>query len=199
MRPDAYDVRHGLDDSRAEIEEQRRQQLSAYIVEVDRRVEAEADLDRRVEITGPVDRKMIINAYNSGADSYMTDFEDSNSPNWFNQVQGQVNLKDAIRRTISLESGGKTYKLKFGHRGGNQPIMDLSTRKVEIAAENHGFAVDMESVKDQVVMTHKNLTLKPQLLAPVGSVRQKITDEPGKVIEYQPICFKTLSASYMFV
>ncbi|HMM54783.1 MAG TPA: malate synthase A [Candidatus Desulfobacillus sp.] len=66
---------------------------------------------RRVEITGPVERKMIINAFNSGADSYMTDFEDSNSPNWFNQVQGQVNLKDAIRRAISLESGGKTYKL----------------------------------------------------------------------------------------
>jgi malate synthase len=66
---------------------------------------------RRVEITGPVERKMIINALNSGADSYMTDFEDANSPNWFNQVQGQVNLKDAIRRTIRLETGGKTYKL----------------------------------------------------------------------------------------
>ncbi|MDR2239794.1 MAG: malate synthase A [Zoogloeaceae bacterium] len=66
---------------------------------------------RRVEITGPVERKMIINAFNSGADSYMTDFEDSNSPNWFNQVQGQVNMKDAIRRVISVESGGKTYKL----------------------------------------------------------------------------------------
>jgi malate synthase len=66
---------------------------------------------RRVEITGPVERKMIINAFNSGADSYMTDFEDSNSPNWFNQIQGQVNLHDAIRRTISLDSGGKIYKL----------------------------------------------------------------------------------------
>src|SRR5690606_20853710 len=48
---------------------------------------------RRVEITGPVDAKMVINAFNSGADSYMTDFEDSNSPSWFNQVQGQINLK----------------------------------------------------------------------------------------------------------
>ncbi|MDQ5881310.1 MAG: malate synthase, partial [Pseudomonadota bacterium] len=47
---------------------------------------------RRTEITGPVEAKMIINAFNSGADSYVTDFEDSNSPNWFNQVQGQVNL-----------------------------------------------------------------------------------------------------------
>ena len=66
---------------------------------------------RRVEITGPVERKMIINALNSGADSYMTDFEDSNTPNWYNQITGQLNLKDAVRRTISLEQNGKTYKL----------------------------------------------------------------------------------------
>ena len=66
---------------------------------------------RRVEITGPVERKMIINAFNSGADSYMADFEDSNSPNWLNQIQGQVNLKDAIRRTITFEQNGKVYKL----------------------------------------------------------------------------------------
>ncbi|MBW6493555.1 MAG: malate synthase A [Burkholderiaceae bacterium] len=68
-------------------------------------------LCRRVEITGPVERKMIINALNSGADMYMTDFEDSNTPNWSNQVQGQVNLCDAIRRTISLEQNGKSYRL----------------------------------------------------------------------------------------
>ncbi|RQH07885.1 malate synthase A [Paraburkholderia dinghuensis] len=66
---------------------------------------------RRVEITGPVERKMIINALNSGANSYMTDFEDSNAPNWDNQITGQINLKDAIRRTISLEQNGKSYKL----------------------------------------------------------------------------------------
>ncbi|QBQ97759.1 malate synthase A [Paraburkholderia pallida] len=66
---------------------------------------------RRVEITGPVERKMIINALNSGADSYMTDFEDSNAPSWDNQITGQINLKDAVRRTISLEQNGKTYKL----------------------------------------------------------------------------------------
>ena len=66
---------------------------------------------RRVEITGPVERKMIINALNSGADSYMTDFEDSNAPAWDNQITGQLNLKDAVRRTISLEQNGKTYKL----------------------------------------------------------------------------------------
>ena len=67
---------------------------------------------RRVEITGPVEAKMVINAFNSGADSYMTDFEDSNSPNWFNQIQGQVNVKDAIRREITFTNeAGKVYKL----------------------------------------------------------------------------------------
>lgn len=68
---------------------------------------------RRVEITGPVERKMIINALNSGADSYMTDFEDSNTPNWSNQIQGQINLFEAIRRTIKIDGGatGKTYQL----------------------------------------------------------------------------------------
>jgi malate synthase len=66
---------------------------------------------RRVEITGPVERKMVINALNSGADSYMTDFEDSNTPNWDNQITGQLNMRDAVRGTISLEQGGKQYKL----------------------------------------------------------------------------------------
>jgi malate synthase len=67
--------------------------------------------DRRVEITGPVDRKMIINALNSGSSVFMADLEDANSPTWDNVIQGQINLRDAIRRTIALESGGKSYKL----------------------------------------------------------------------------------------
>src|SRR6266702_2531132 len=66
---------------------------------------------RRVEITGPVERKMIINALNSGADSYMTDFEDSNAPSWDNQITGHINLKEAVGRTISLEQNGKSYTL----------------------------------------------------------------------------------------
>ena len=71
-----------------------------------------ADLQcRRVEITGPVDRKMVINALNSGADAYMTDFEDSNTPNWDNQVTGHINLMHAIRRNISLQQGAKSYAL----------------------------------------------------------------------------------------
>ena len=73
-----------------------------------------ADLqDRRVEITGPAgDRKMVINAMNSGARVFMPDFEDANSPTWANSVEGQINLRDAIARTISFESPeGKAYKL----------------------------------------------------------------------------------------
>ena len=68
--------------------------------------------DRRVEITGPVERKMIINALNSGANVFMADFEDSNSPTWENTIQGQINLRDAVRRTISyLSAEGRQYKL----------------------------------------------------------------------------------------
>ena len=70
-------------------------------------------LDRRVEITGPVDRKMVINALNSGANVFMADFEDSNSPTWDNIVQGQVNMRDAVRGTIEYTNPqGKHYKLK---------------------------------------------------------------------------------------
>jgi len=70
-------------------------------------------LDRRVEITGPVERKMIINALNSGANVFMADFEDSNSPTWDNVLQGQLNLVDAVRRDITFEApqSGKRYRL----------------------------------------------------------------------------------------
>ncbi|MCF8564951.1 malate synthase A [Alicyclobacillus tolerans] len=74
-----------------------------------------ADLqDRRVEITGPSsDRKMVINAFNSGAKCFMADFEDANSPTWENSIQGQINLRDAIRREINFTSPeGKQYALK---------------------------------------------------------------------------------------
>jgi malate synthase len=68
--------------------------------------------DRRVEITGPTDRKMVINALNCGANVFMADFEDSNTPTWENIVQGQINLRDALNRTISFTSPeGNNYKL----------------------------------------------------------------------------------------
>lgn len=67
--------------------------------------------DRRVEITGPVERKMMINALNSGAKVFMADLEDALSPTWDNIMQGQINLKEAVRRTLRLESDAKTYTL----------------------------------------------------------------------------------------
>ncbi|MEZ5004660.1 MAG: malate synthase A [Chitinophagales bacterium] len=73
-----------------------------------------ADLqDRRVEITGPVDRKMVINALNSGAKMFMADFEDSNSPTWENNIGGQINMRDAVRKTISFHDPerNKSYQL----------------------------------------------------------------------------------------
>jgi malate synthase len=68
-------------------------------------------VDRRVEITGPVERKMMINALNSGARVFMADLEDANSPTWDNIVEGQVNLADAVRGTISLSTGEREYRL----------------------------------------------------------------------------------------
>jgi malate synthase len=73
---------------------------------------APADLvDRRCEITGPVDRKMMINAFNSGAQVFMADFEDANSPTWKNVVQGHENVRDAIRGELSLDTADKSYRL----------------------------------------------------------------------------------------
>ncbi len=70
-------------------------------------------LDRRVEITGPVDRKMVINALNSGAKVFMADFEDSNAPTWDNNIQGHINLRDAVRGTIAFDdpASGRHYAL----------------------------------------------------------------------------------------
>ena len=73
-------------------------------------------LDRRVEITGPTDRKMVINALNCGAATFMADFEDANCPTWHNMIDGQINIRDAVRRTITFEGGPDTsqklYRLK---------------------------------------------------------------------------------------
>lgn len=68
--------------------------------------------DRRVEITGPVDRKMVINALNSGASTYVADFEDSHSPTWDGTLEGQLNLRDAVNGSIDFTSPeGKSYHL----------------------------------------------------------------------------------------
>src|SRR5829696_4837510 len=69
--------------------------------------------DRRVEITGPPDRKMLINALNAGASTYMTDFEDANCPTWHNMLESQTNLRDAVNQTISFDDPetGKHYEV----------------------------------------------------------------------------------------
>lgn len=83
--------------------------------------------DRRVEITGPTDRKMVINALNSGVATYMADFEDSLTPAWANLVDGQVNLYDAVRRNLTFESNGKSYKLNVP-KGGHIPTLIVRPR-----------------------------------------------------------------------
>lgn len=80
--------------------------------------------DRRVEITGPTDRKMVINALNSGAKVFMADFEDSNSPTWRNQIEGQINLYDAVRENIFYQHPitKAEYSLKKEHAGNFKKI-----------------------------------------------------------------------------
>jgi malate synthase len=90
--------------------------------------------DRRVEITGPTDRKMTINALNSGAKVWLADFEDANTPLWENMVGGQLNLRDALDRTIDFETGGKAYKLR--------PDEELAT----IVARPRGWHLDEKHV-----------------------------------------------------
>jgi malate synthase len=92
----------------------------------------EALQDRRVEITGPVERKMMINALNSGAKVFMADFEDSLTPSWDNVVQGQINARDAIRRTISFENpDGKRYEL-----GGEPAVLIVRPRGWHLEEKN---------------------------------------------------------------
>ena len=97
-------------------------------------------LDRRVEITGPVDRKMIINALNSGANVFMADFEDSHSPTWQNNLEGQANLVDAVRRRISYVSPeGKRYQL-------NPQLATLLVRPRGWHLDERHFQVDGKSI-----------------------------------------------------
>jgi malate synthase len=96
-----------------------------------------ADLqNRRVEITGPTDRKMVINALNCGANVFMADFEDSNAPTWSNMIEGQINMRDAVRRTITFQSPeGKQYSL-------NEKIATLLVRPRGWHLMEHHMLVD---------------------------------------------------------
>jgi malate synthase len=95
--------------------------------------------DRRCEITGPVDRKMMINALNSGARVFMADFEDANSPTWDNVVQGQANVRDAVRREIALDTDDKSYRL-------NEEVATLLIRPRGWHLHERHFSVDGEPV-----------------------------------------------------
>ena len=96
-------------------------------------------LDRRCEITGPVERKMMINALNSGARVFMADFEDANSPTWENVIQGQANVRDAVRREIALDTDEKSYRL-------NDDIATLMIRPRGWHLVERHFEVDGEPV-----------------------------------------------------
>jgi len=98
-------------------------------------------LDRRVEITGPVERKMIINALNCGAKVFMADFEDSNSPTWANVIEGQINLRDAVNRTISF-----TNPLNNKHYELNKDIATLVVRPRGWHLEEKNIKIDGELV-----------------------------------------------------
>ena len=114
--------------------------------------EAPPDLqDRRVEITGPTDRKMVINALNSGARVFMADFEDANSPTWSNLIEGQRNMVDAIERTISLDTGEKSYSLNeqtatlLSRRDADHRKRASSTRVDEVADDAELAAAEVEA------------------------------------------------------
>ncbi|MCL9805739.1 malate synthase A [Flavobacterium amniphilum] len=97
-------------------------------------------LDRRVEITGPVDRKMVINALNSGAKTFMADFEDSCSPTWSNLMEGQQNLRDAVKKSIDLEQNGKKYTLNEKHS-----VLLVRPRGLHLEEKNISFEGELAS------------------------------------------------------
>jgi malate synthase len=124
---------------------------------------APADLaDRRVEITGPTDRKMVINALNSGAKVFMTDFEDANSPTWENMVDGQRNLSEAIDRTIRLEQGEKVYEL-------NDEVATLLVRPRGWHLEERHFPVDGKPISGSLFDFGLYLLRNHERLAAAGT------------------------------
>ena len=128
-------------------------------------------LDRRCEITGPVERKMMINALNSGARVFMADFEDANSPTWENVVQGQANVRDAVRREIALDTDEKSYRL-------NDEIATLMIRPRGWHLVERHFEVDGEPVSASLfdfglVMFHNAAVKVPYFYLPKLESREE--------------------------
>ena len=128
-------------------------------------------LDRRCEITGPVERKMMINALNSGARVFMADFEDANSPTWENVVQGQANVRDAVRREIALDTDEKSYRL-------NDEIATLMIRPRGWHLVERHFEVDGEPVSASLfdfglVMFHNAAEKVPYFYLPKLESREE--------------------------
>jgi malate synthase len=117
-----------------------------------------ADLiDRRVDITGPVDRKMIINALNSGAKIFMADFEDSSTPTWNNLLDGHINLRDAVGRTITYAdpTTGKQYKL-------NEKVAVLFVRPRGWHLEERHVLVDGEPMSGSSSILDSTFSIMPR-------------------------------------
>ncbi len=128
-------------------------------------------LDRRCEITGPVERKMMINALNSGARVFMADFEDANSPTWENVVQGQANVRGAVRREIALDTEEKSYRL-------NDEIATLMIRPRGWHLVERHFEVDGEPVSASLfdfglVMFHNAAVKVPYFYLPKLESREE--------------------------
>lgn len=117
-------------------------------------------LDRRVEITGPVDRKMVINALNSGAKTFMADFEDSTAPTWSNLMEGQQNLKEAVNKTITLFDAEKNKKYSLNEK---TAVLIVRPRGLHLPEKN--IQIDGEETSGSLVdfglylfHNHKQLT-----------------------------------------
>ena len=94
---------------------------------------------------------------------------------------------------LSLAMGGESFKLKFGHRGGNQPIQDLRTKKVEIASHNHGFCIDADSINSEIAeVTHLNLNDRT-----VAGIKHK--KQPLFCVQYHPEAAPVLTTPIIFL
>lgn len=170
-------------------------------------------LDRRVEITGPVDRKMVINALNSGAKTFMADFEDSNSPSIQNVLQGQINLRDAVNGTITYYNSTKNKEYKLNEevatllvrpRGWHLNEKHFTLNGVELSASLVDFGLyffhNIKSLQKKGSATYFYLPklehyLEARLWNDVFVFAQEYLDIPQKTIK-ATVLIETITASF---